>query len=183
VARLRRAFGRLPAPESHLFAGPRHRREQWRTAKPARRAEGRKPGVKRRNQEKWPVEPADPASPVGRGVGNRQDTSCSTGGHAAPSPSTEAREGLSWLAVLRLFTPGRSVRSELAGRLPHRYGCIARRRAPIGNTSRQDMGRTVAGLRRDDEPDRSSPVDVEAFPRRTSCKQYPASFPGVRSGT
>jgi hypothetical protein len=122
VARLRRAFGRLPAPESLLFAGP-----------------------KRRNQEKWPVEPADPTSPVGRGVGNRQDTSCSTGGHTAPSPSTEAREGVSRVVALRLLPPDRAVRSGLVYRLSHRYGCIARGRVPIGNPSRQGIGRTVVG--------------------------------------
>jgi hypothetical protein len=72
VARLRRAFGRLPAPEFLLFAGP-----------------------KRRNQEKWPVEPADPTSLGARGVGNRQDTSCSTVGHTAPSPFTEGGAGVS----------------------------------------------------------------------------------------
>ena len=127
MARLRRAFGRLPAPESLLFAGP-----------------------KRRNQEKWPVEPADPTSLGARRGWNRQDTSCSTGGHTAPSPSTEAREGLSWLAVLRSLTPDRTVRSGLVYRLPHRYGCIAHRRAPIGNPSKQDIGRTAVGLGRND---------------------------------
>jgi hypothetical protein len=63
VARLRRAFGRLPAPEFLLFAGPRHRLERWRTAQPARRAEGRMPGVKRRNQEKWPYRARRPYKP------------------------------------------------------------------------------------------------------------------------
>jgi hypothetical protein len=149
MARLRRAFAGLPASEFLFFAGPRHRRERWRTAKPARRAEGRMPGVKRRNQEKWPVEPADPTSPVGRGVGNRQDTSCSTGGHTAPSPFTEAREGVPRMVALRSLPPDRAVRSGLVYRLPHRYGCIARGRAPVGNPSRQDIGRTVVGLRRE----------------------------------
>jgi hypothetical protein len=97
VARLRRAFAGLPASEFLLFAGP-----------------------KRRNQEKWPVEPADPTSPVGRGVGNRQGTSCSTGGHTAPSPFTEAREGLPRMVALRLLPPDRAVRSGLVYRLPHR---------------------------------------------------------------
>jgi hypothetical protein len=76
VARLRRAFERLSAPESLLFAGPRHRRERWRTAKPARRAEGRAcpgldpgmPGVKRSNQEKWPFGIRRPTSLGARGV-------------------------------------------------------------------------------------------------------------------
>ena len=30
---------------------------------------------------------------------NRRGSSCYTDGHSAPSPSTEAREGVSWLAV------------------------------------------------------------------------------------
>jgi hypothetical protein len=79
---------------------------------------------------------------------NLRGSSCSTHGHTAPSPSTEAREGVSWLAVLGSFTSRLTVRSGLAGRLPHRYGCIARRRVPIGNPSRQDIGRTVVGAGR-----------------------------------
>jgi hypothetical protein len=37
--------------------------------------------------------------------GNRQDTSCSTNGHTAPSPSTEAREGVSRRVALRSLPP------------------------------------------------------------------------------
>jgi hypothetical protein len=46
------------------------------------------------------------------GFWNRRGSSCSTFGHAAPSPSTEAREG-AWMVVLRLLPPDRTIRSGL----------------------------------------------------------------------
>jgi len=39
-------FDRLPPLESLFFCWPTHAQERVRTAKPARRAEGRMPGVK-----------------------------------------------------------------------------------------------------------------------------------------
>jgi hypothetical protein len=98
IARLRRAFVRLPAPESLLFAGP-----------------------KRRNQEKGPVEPADPTSLGARGVGNRQDTSCSTGGHTAPCPQLR-QAGTAATCCLPLVPtwPSRSIPASWPIP-PHRY--------------------------------------------------------------
>jgi hypothetical protein len=142
VARLRRAFVRLPAPERLLFAGLY--------------------GPERSSQEKWPVEPADPASLVGRGVWNRQDTSCSTSGHPAPSPLTEGS------AVLRLA----ALRSPQGGRVAPFSPCAvfpssSFRRRPEAPFNRRRSGHPVAeaagfrdrraptsldpGLRRDDE--------------------------------
>ncbi len=49
-----RAFVRLRRPSYLSLAWPRARQERARTARPARRAEGRMPGVKRSNQQRRP---------------------------------------------------------------------------------------------------------------------------------
>jgi hypothetical protein len=82
------------------------------------------------------------------GLGTDRTLPVRPDGHTAPSPSTEAREGVSRRVALRSLPPGRTVRSGLAGRLPHQYGGIVCGRAPVGNPSRQDIGRTVVGAGR-----------------------------------
>ncbi len=85
LARLRRAFGRLPQATKRFrspagarvtsLCWPTPPQERWRTAKPARRAEGRMPGVKRSNPEKWPDSIRRPYKPaVSRGLDQRSST-------------------------------------------------------------------------------------------------------------
>ena len=65
------------------------------------------PGVKRSNPEKWPGgDPPTLQALAVKGCWNRRDSSCYTNGHAAPSPDTEAREGLLLRAMHGLLRCG-----------------------------------------------------------------------------
>jgi hypothetical protein len=93
VARLRRAFVRLPAPELLLFAGHatagsggerRSRPEGRRVGCPESREVAKRNGL-------W--SPPTLQVLTVDGSWNRRDTSCSTNGHTAPSPLTEGGAG------------------------------------------------------------------------------------------
>ena len=85
-------------------------------------------------------------------VWNRRGTSCSTFGHTAPSPFTEVREWLSWVAALRLFQRGRTAPFLLRDLFPHRHSGAGRNPVAPVHGGRENLPLLLLdpGLRRDD---------------------------------